>query len=79
VVCWIFEILGPPLVTTKRCDYRVCCKKKHKKLEHQVLNTADTIIVTSATTKNLISALTTRPISVITNGYDVESDAGYRC
>ncbi|MBC5841049.1 glycosyltransferase family 4 protein [Flavobacterium sp. F-380] len=48
-------------------------EKKHKKLERQVLNTADTIIVTSATTKVEFQALTTKPISVITNGYDVES------
>lgn len=48
-------------------------EKKHKKLEHKVLNTADTIIVTSATTKTEFQALTTKPISVITNGYDVES------
>ena len=48
-------------------------EKKHKKLEHKVLNTADTIIVTSATTKTEFQALTTKPISVISNGYDVES------
>ncbi|PWB25533.1 glycosyltransferase family 4 protein [Flavobacterium sp. HTF] len=47
--------------------------KKHKKLEHKVLNTADTIIVTSKTTKAEFQAITNKPISVITNGYDVES------
>lgn len=46
--------------------------KKHKKLESEVLNTADSIIVTSATTKTEFRALTTKPITVITNGYDVE-------
>jgi hypothetical protein len=46
--------------------------KKHKALEHQVLNTADTIIVTSKTTKTEFEALTTKPIAVITNGFDVE-------
>lgn len=46
--------------------------KKHKNLEHQVLNTADTIIVTSKTTKAEFQAITTKPIEVITNGYDVE-------
>ncbi|RBN52010.1 glycosyltransferase family 4 protein [Flavobacterium psychrolimnae] len=46
--------------------------KKHKALEHQVLNTADTIIVTSKTTKTEFQAITTKPISVITNGYDTE-------
>jgi glycosyltransferase involved in cell wall biosynthesis len=47
--------------------------KKHKKLEHQVLNTADTILVTSKTTKTEFQEITTKPIEVITNGYDVEN------
>ncbi|MCV9930716.1 glycosyltransferase family 4 protein [Flavobacterium sp. LS1R47] len=47
--------------------------KKHKKLEHQVLNTADTILVTSKTTKVEFQEITTKPIEVITNGYDVEN------
>jgi glycosyltransferase involved in cell wall biosynthesis len=47
--------------------------KKHKKLEHQVLNTADTIIVTSNTTKTEFQAITNKPIEVITNGYDTEN------
>ncbi|UFH46145.1 glycosyltransferase family 4 protein [Flavobacterium galactosidilyticum] len=46
--------------------------KKHKTLEHKVLNCADTIIVTSKTTKTEFEAITTKPISVITNGYDSE-------
>ncbi|SDH24398.1 Glycosyl transferases group 1 [Flavobacterium omnivorum] len=46
--------------------------KKHKALEHQVLNTADTIIVTSKTTKTEFEAITCKPIAVITNGYDTE-------
>ena len=47
-------------------------KKKHKQLEHQVLNSVDTIIVTSKTTKTEFEAITSKPIEVITNGYDVE-------
>jgi glycosyltransferase involved in cell wall biosynthesis len=47
-------------------------EKKHKALEKEVLNAADTIIVTSKTTKTEFEALTARPIEVITNGYDVE-------
>ncbi len=46
--------------------------KKHKALEHKVLNTADTIIVTSKTTKSEFEAITNKPIAVITNGYDTE-------
>ena len=49
--------------------------KRHKKLEHQVLNSADTIIVTSKTTKTEFEAITKQPIEVITNGYDVEAVA----
>ena len=46
--------------------------KKHKFLEHQVLNSADCIIVTSKTTKIEFEAITSKPIAVITNGYDTE-------
>ena len=49
--------------------------KKHKKLEKKVLNLADTIIVTSKTTKTEFSEFTSKPIEVITNGYDVENVA----
>lgn len=47
-------------------------QKKHKALEKQVLNSADTIIVTSKTTKTEFQAITPRSIEVITNGYDIE-------
>lgn len=47
--------------------------QRHKDLESKVLNTADTIIVTSKTTKSEFEALTTKPIAVITNGFDVEN------
>ena len=46
--------------------------KKHKQLESQVLNSADTIIVTSKTTKADFQVFTTKPIEVITNGFDIE-------
>jgi galactitol-specific phosphotransferase system IIB component len=49
--------------------------KKHKVLEHEVLNTADNIIATSKTTKTEFEAITLRPIAVITNGYDNEDIA----
>lgn len=47
-------------------------EKKHKALEKEVLDAADTVIVTSKTTKTEFEALTSKPIEVITNGYDVE-------
>nr|WP_298658781.1 glycosyltransferase family 4 protein [uncultured Flavobacterium sp.] len=46
--------------------------KKHKQYEFDVLNSCDTVIVTSPTTKKEFQALTSTPIEVITNGYDVE-------
>lgn len=46
--------------------------KRHKDLEKKVLNNADSILVTSPTTKTDFQALTNKPINVITNGYDVE-------
>lgn len=50
-------------------------QKKHKKLEKVVLNTADKIIVTSFTTKETFKTLTSKPIEVVTNGYDDEIEA----
>jgi hypothetical protein len=49
-------------------------QRKHKRLEQQVLQAADAIIVTSATTKTEFEALTSRPIEVITNGYDIATE-----
>ncbi len=46
--------------------------KRHKKLEKEVLNKCDKIIVTSENTKKEFEAISTQPIEVITNGYDVE-------
>ncbi len=47
--------------------------KKHKQLEKLVLDGANTIIVTSKTTKAEFELLTDTPIEVITNGYDIEN------
>ncbi|MGJ5641020.1 glycosyltransferase [Formosa sp. S-31] len=47
-------------------------KRKHKSLENKVLNSADDILVTSQVTKKEFESITTRPIHVITNGYDTE-------
>ena len=46
--------------------------KKHKDLEKEVMNTCDQLLVTSPTTKTEFQAITSKPIEVITNGYDVE-------
>ena len=45
---------------------------KHKQLEYEVLNSADLILVTSPSTRAEFKQITSKPIEVITNGYDVE-------
>ena len=47
-------------------------RKKHKVLEKQVLNSADQIVVTSFVTQREFQRMTSKPITVITNGYDNE-------
>lgn len=46
--------------------------QKHLDLEKKVLSSADSILVTSRTTKAEFSKITKKPIAVITNGYDTE-------
>lgn len=50
---------------------------KHKALEHEVLNTADVVLVTSKVTKKEFEALTKKPIHVITNGHDLNIVKNY--
>ncbi len=47
--------------------------RKHQQLEKEVLTTADQLVVTSYTTQQEFKAITERPITVITNGYDQEA------
>jgi glycosyltransferase involved in cell wall biosynthesis len=47
-------------------------QRKHKQLEHLVLNNVDAIVVTSKTTKAEFQGLTKKPITIITNGYDTD-------
>lgn len=51
-------------------------KLKHQMLEKRILQNADHIVVTSQGTAREFEALTSKPISVITNGYDVEVHTG---
>ena len=48
-------------------------RQKHKKLEEQVLNSCDDLIVTSPKTKANFEKLTDKPIHLITNGYDFDN------
>ena len=74
-VQWIADFRDPwtTIGYHKELKLSASAAKKHKDLEKKVLNTADSILVTSPTTKAEFEALTTKPINVITNGYDVES------
>ncbi|MDT0646623.1 glycosyltransferase family 4 protein [Zunongwangia sp. F260] len=47
-------------------------QQKHINLEKEVLNSADHIITTSFTTKKEFQNKTSKPVSVITNGFDEE-------
>lgn len=50
-------------------------ERKHRKLEIEVTNSCDRLLVTSKATKAEFESITTKPIHVITNGYDIpESD-----
>ncbi|WP_310991788.1 glycosyltransferase family 4 protein [Aequorivita marina] len=72
-VRWIADFRDPwtTIHYHKSLRLNTASERKHKALEASVLNTADAITVTSPTTKKEFEAITTKPIHVITNGYDV--------
>jgi len=46
-------------------------QRKHRQLEKKVANGCDKLLVTSTTTKTEFETITTTPVYVITNGYDI--------
>lgn len=50
-------------------------QNKHKRLESRVLNAADAISVTSPSTKIAFEGITSKPIHLITNGFDAEVES----
>jgi len=74
---WIADFRDPwtTIGYHKALKLTVSSAKRHKDLERKVLNSADNVLVTSPTTKIEFEALTTKPITVITNGYDTETIA----
>ena len=46
-------------------------QRKHRQLEKEVANGCDKLLVTSNTTKAEFELITTNPVHVITNGYDI--------
>ncbi len=75
-VKWIADFRDPwtSIGYHKELRLTMGSQKKHKALEQNVLNKADEIIVTSKTTKQEFSAITNKPITVITNGFDSDFD-----
>ena len=71
---WIADFRDPWTTIGYHKELKLSAKsqQRHKDMEKAVLNTADKVIVTSPTTKAEFEALTDKPVSVITNGYDME-------
>ncbi|GGW88237.1 glycosyltransferase family 4 protein [Salegentibacter mishustinae] len=71
---WIADFRDPwtQIGYHKKLKLTESSKKKHLSLEREVLNSADQIITTSFTTKAEFTEKTSKPISVITNGFDAE-------
>lgn len=71
---WIADFRDPwtTIGYHKELKLNAAARKKHQQLELDVLKQADQITVTSFSTKEEFAAKTTKPITVITNGYDVE-------
>ncbi|EAQ40005.1 glycosyl transferase group 1 [Dokdonia sp. MED134] len=69
---WLADFRDPWTTIGYHDKLRMTAKTKarHKQLEKQVLTTADHIIVTSPGTKIEFQAITEKPITVITNGFD---------
>lgn len=73
-VKWIADFRDPwtTIGYHKALKLTTSSAKKHKDLEKEVMNVVDELLVTSPTTKKEFESITSKPIHVITNGYDVE-------
>ena len=71
-VRWIADFRDPwtTIGYHKKLKLLPYAKLKHKLLEKKVLRSADDVIVTSFVTKQQFEAITSKPVTVITNGYD---------
>ncbi|MDO4880596.1 MAG: glycosyltransferase [Capnocytophaga sp.] len=72
---WIADFRDPWTNIGYHSELRLTKKsaKKHYDLEKSVLQTADSILVTSPTTKKEFEEKTRQPITLITNGFDDDS------
>ncbi|WP_286761631.1 glycosyltransferase family 4 protein [Salegentibacter sp. UBA1130] len=73
---WIADFRDPwtQIGYHKKLKLTESSKKKHLRLEREVLNSADQIMTTSFTTKAEFAEKTSKPISIITNGFDTEEN-----
>lgn len=71
---WIADFRDPwtTIGYHKKLKLTAAAAKKHQKLEKEILTKADRILVTSPSTKKDFEKSTTKPIHLITNGYDIE-------
>lgn len=71
-VKWVADFRDPwtSIGYHKKLKLTKSSQEKHLHWESQVLNKADSIIVTSNITKQEFSKITNKPITVITNGFD---------
>lgn len=69
---WVADFRDPwtSIGYHKRLKLSSASRKRHKLLESKVLNEADALVATSSTTKQEFEKITSKPIKVITNGYD---------
>ncbi|RZJ70370.1 glycosyltransferase family 4 protein [Flavobacterium sp.] len=72
---WVADFRDPWTTIGYQKDLKLSrfSEKKHKRLEKKVLTSADQILVTSRTTMEDFSKITSKPIEVITNGFDEEN------
>ena len=77
---WIADFRDPwtTIGYHKQLKLTQASKQKHLRFEASVLNSADELIVTSKVTKHEFQQKTTRPITVITNGYDDETKTDFK-
>lgn len=73
-VRWIADFRDPWTTIGYQKDLRLTARsaEKHRKMEKEVLQSADQIIVTSPTTQSDFRKITSVPVHLITNGYDNE-------
>jgi len=77
---WIADFRDPwtEIYYHKSMNLSSWAHKKHLRLEQSVIESADLILTTSSTTADSFKQRTSRPVSVITNGFDKNDFRGIR-